>query len=163
MPEYHAEPVRSEHTEELPVALRRWLGQGWRSEEDQADFQFRIPPQCAGRRQALCEQFPGTPLVIPNGREKVRSNDMLFRFRPSSEFAYLVGGGEPGDVAVCVPQPGAAHVTILFTAPDTDYSSSDFFTDHQKGAIWVGHPRGVRAREAAVGAMVRPIDELGPF
>lgn len=162
MREYDAESVRSKDTQELPVALRQWLTQGWRSEWDRADLEFKIPPQCAGRRRALCERFPGRALVIPNGFEKVRSNDMRFRFRPSSEFIYLIGDGEPGDVAVCVPHPGAVHETILFTAPGTDYSTSDFFTDHQKGAIWVGPSRGIRASETALGVTVKPIHELEP-
>jgi Xaa-Pro aminopeptidase len=141
-------------------ALLEWMKADWTEDRNTTASPLSTAKRCAARRQALSAVFPETPLVVPCGEGKVRANDTLFRFRPGSDFTYLLGGGEAGEVLVFLPQPGAGHEAVLFTEPDTEYSRSEFFTDHAKGALWVGAPRGIRASESMFGVEARPLDQL---
>ncbi|HLY01745.1 MAG TPA: aminopeptidase P family protein [Candidatus Cybelea sp.] len=95
----------------------------------------------AQRRAGLSQAYRGTYLVVPAGPERVRANDTFFRFRASSDFAYLVGNGEPGAVLVLEPD-GAGHRSLLFVL-DHNRGTPEFFTDRQAGELWVGRHRGV--------------------
>ncbi|MBX7100975.1 MAG: aminopeptidase P N-terminal domain-containing protein [Myxococcaceae bacterium] len=101
----------------------------------------------AARRRALSRQFPGEALVIPTGHEKVRANDTHFRFRPGSDFVYLTGCHEPDCVLVLVPR-GQGHEAHLFVEPNPGRSDDTFFTDRQKGELWVGPRLGVEQSRA---------------
>ena len=79
--------------------------------------------------------------MIPAGRERVRANDTLFRFRPGTDFAYLMGAGEPGALLVLEPD-GARHSTLLFVRAH-NRGKAEFFTDRANGELWVGRHRGV--------------------
>ncbi|MGC2635270.1 MAG: aminopeptidase P family protein [Candidatus Cybelea sp.] len=95
----------------------------------------------AQRRAALSQANRGIYAVVPAGPERVRANDTFFRFRASSDFAYLVGNGEPGAVLVLEPN-GAGHRSLLFVL-DHNRGTPEFFTDRQAGELWVGRHRGV--------------------
>ena len=56
---------------------------------------------------AATEQFPGEVLVVPSGNLKVRANDTDYRFRPSSDFTWLVGSHVPDSVLVVDPEGNA--------------------------------------------------------
>jgi Xaa-Pro aminopeptidase len=133
---------------------------GW--EEVRSEYASPLPfaGRCAPRRQTLSARFPGTPLVVASGIEKTRSNDTVFRFRASSDFMYLMGAAQPREAIVFVPRRGSGHEAILFTDPDTDYARSEFFTDHEKGALWVGPSRGLEASERLFGVKVEPLEGL---
>jgi Xaa-Pro aminopeptidase len=94
------------------------------------------------RRRAISKMYPGEILIIPTGHEKVRSNDTYFRFRPSSDFFYLAGNAEPDCVLVMVPD-SKTHREILFVEPNPGKTDKTFFTDRNKGELWVGPRLGV--------------------
>jgi Xaa-Pro aminopeptidase len=118
----------------------------------------------AARRQALSAKYPGETLVIPSGHLKVRSNDTHYRFRPSSDFYYLTGDLEPDCVLVLEPKAGGGHEDVLFVEPNPGRSDQTFFTDRNKGELWVGPRLGVpesRARFAVHRA--EPLSGLRPY
>jgi Xaa-Pro aminopeptidase len=104
------------------------------------------------RRRALSARFPGETLIIPTGHEKVRANDTHYRFRPGSDFYYLTGNMEPDCVLMLVPvwKRGKAvgHEDILFVEPNPGRKSATFYTDRNKGELWVGPRLGVRESQA---------------
>jgi Xaa-Pro aminopeptidase len=122
-------------------------------------------PQLArlkARREALSRAFPGVHLVIPAGQEHVRANDTYFRFRPASDFVYLMGDGEPGALLVLEPE-GASHRTLLF-APAHNRGQAEFFTDRVLGELWVGRHRGLDESLAFFGVdACRPLGDIGPY
>lgn len=138
-----------------PEALVDFMAGNWidrpiaRESHPQAD-------RFAQRRAALSRAYPGTYLIVPAGRERVRANDTSFRFRPSSDFAYLMGGGEPGAVLVLEPQ-GSGHRSLLF-ALEHNRGTAEFFTDRVNGELWVGRHRGVEESRAYYG-----VDESRPL
>jgi Xaa-Pro aminopeptidase len=103
------------------------------------------------RRRALSALFPGELLVIPTGHEKVRANDTVYRFRPGTDFYYLSGNLEPDCVLVLVPEKKGGHRDVLFVEPNPGRADATFYTDRNKGELWVGPRLGVpqsRARYA---------------
>ena len=119
------------------------------------------------RREALSQAYPGIYLVLPAGRERVRANDTSFRFRPSSDLAYLTGDGvEPGAALILEPQ-GRGHRYLLFV-PEHNRGKAEFFTDRVYGELWVGRHRGVDEsriyygvdESRPMGALAEYLDEL---
>src|SRR5262249_60684043 len=104
-------------------------------------------PVHAARRRALAALFPGEVLIIPTGHEKPRSNDTIYRFRPSSDFFYLTGNLEPDCVLVMEPRRGG-HRAVLYVEPNPGRSDATFFTDRVKGELWVGPRLGVKQSRA---------------
>lgn len=97
----------------------------------------------AARRKALSSRFPGELLIVPTGHEVIRANDTTYRFRPGTDFFYLVGGWEPDAVLVLAPTSGKGHRSILYVEPNPGRSDPTFFTDRAKGELWVGPRLGV--------------------
>ena len=118
------------HTRQLPVRLPPY--------PDELPDALPATAFAAARRAAIGAEFPGDRLVIPAGELKVRSNDTHFRFRPSSDFYYLVGSHEPDSVLVMSPDGIGGHVDRLFVEPNPGRSDATFFTDRAKGELWVG-------------------------
>jgi len=134
------EPNKTGYDFVPPAALVEFMTGEWIDRP----FARDVHPQAdrfARRRQTLGQAYRGVHLVIPAGRERVRANDTYFRFRPSSDFAYLVGGDEPGSLLVLEPD-GASHRTVLFV-PEHNRGKREFFTDRIYGELWVGRHRGV--------------------
>lgn len=132
--------AKAGHDDDAPQALIEFMSGGW------ADAPLTVSrlPQAArykARRDALSAAFPGAYLVIPSGNEQARANDTNFRFRPSSNFAYLAGPGEPGGMLVLEPR-GSGHESVLFV-PAHNRGEAAFFTDRVRGELWVGRHRGV--------------------
>lgn len=128
------------HDQIAPEALVTFMGQNWSERHAHA-----VPHPELGRlrerRAALSQAFAGEYLVVPAGCERVRANDTHYRFRPSSDFAYVMGGGEPGAVLVFEPA-GAGHRTRLFVQQH-NRGTAEGFTDRLRGELWVGSHRGV--------------------
>jgi Xaa-Pro aminopeptidase len=140
-----AEPRTASHDFEPPAALVEFMTGNWIDRP----VERAVHPESnrfAQRREALSKAYPGTYLVIPAGKERVRANDTSFRFRPSSDFAYLIGGGEPTALLVLEPE-GAAHRSLLFV-PAHNRGTREFFTDRVYGELWVGRHRGVEESQA---------------
>lgn len=156
-----AGPAQASHDPETPPALIEFMATGWID----APPAPQVHPQAARfaqRREALARAYPGTHLVIPAGREHVRANDTYFRFRTASDFAYLMGDGEPGAVLVLEPK-GAAHRAILF-AREHNRGKAEFFTDRTQGELWVGRHRGVEESCTYYGLdLCRPLAALMPY
>jgi Xaa-Pro aminopeptidase len=125
-----------------PPALVEFMATGWIDRPSAAQPHPQAP-RFAQRRAALSQAYRGTYVVVPAGPERVRANDTFFRFRPSSDFAYLVGNGDPGAVLVLEPD-GAGHRSLLFVL-DHNRGTPEFFTARQTGELWVGRHRGVAA------------------
>ncbi|MGD8957054.1 MAG: aminopeptidase P N-terminal domain-containing protein, partial [Chromatiaceae bacterium] len=47
------------------------------------------------RRQLMGMMGAGSIAILPTGSEAVRNRDVLFPFRPDSDFYYLTGFAEP--------------------------------------------------------------------
>jgi Xaa-Pro aminopeptidase len=135
-----APQTKTNYDAETPQNLIDFMSRGWAD----APLRAGAHPQLArlqSRRDALSRAFPGVYLVIPAGEEQVRANDTNFRFRCGSDFAYLMGTGEPGGLLVLEPE-GASHRTLLF-APEHNRGKAEFFTDRVYGELWVGRHRGL--------------------
>ena len=94
-----AAPERAAHDPDTPQALVDFMSSGWL----EAPITVAHPKHTerfAERRAQLAREFPNAVLVVPAGEETVRSNDTNYRFRSSSDFAYLIGPGEAGSTRV---------------------------------------------------------------
>jgi Xaa-Pro aminopeptidase len=147
-------PSTASHDFVPPQALIEFMSDGW-LERPIASERHPQVDQFAQRREALSRAYPGTYLIVPAGRERVRANDTAFRFRASSDFAYLAGDGEPGAVLVFEPQ-GARHRTLLFVLAH-NRGAAEYFTDRVNGELWVGRHRGVEESREHYG-----VDETRP-
>src|SRR5580704_4348282 len=149
------------HDFEPPKALIEFMASGWIDRP----MPVEVHPQAQRfrqRREVLGRAYPGSYLLVPAGRERVRANDTAFRFRPSSDFAYLTGGGEPGAVLILEPD-GAAHRSLLFV-PAHNRGRAEFFTDRVYGELWVGRHRGVEESRAFYGVDEgRPLQALASY
>ena len=126
-----------------PKALLDFMVQGWRPPTAAMPEPIEHHEVFYGRRRALSKMFAGETLVIPTGREKIRSNDTTYSFRPGTEFYYLTGNVEPDCVLVMEAEEGGGHKDLLFVEPNPGKSDSTFFTDRSKGELWVGARLGV--------------------
>src|SRR5262245_66215755 len=92
---------------------------------------------------------PDAVAILPAAPERLRSNDVEYRYRQQSDFYYLTGFPEPG--AVCVLQPG--HPTdeyVLFVRP----------RDREK-ETWTGRRAGVEGAVTDYGASLAfAVEEL---
>jgi Xaa-Pro aminopeptidase len=156
-----AQPGKTGYDFEPPQALVDFMTDGWLDRP----ASVTTHPQAARfaqRRDDLSKAYAGTYVVIPAGREKVRANDTFFRFRPGSDFAYLVGGGETGAVLVLEPE-GARHRSVLFV-PEHNRGRREFFTDRIYGELWVGRHRGVDESRVYYGVdECRPVQTLAQY
>lgn len=132
--------AKASHDPDTPPALVDFMSRDWIDQPLRAGTHAQLA-RLRSRREALSRAFPGAYLVISAGDEQVRANDTNFRFRPSSDFAYLMGDGEPGAMLVMEPD-GSAHRTLLF-APEHNRGKAEFFTDRVHGELWVGRHRGL--------------------
>ncbi len=154
-------PARTNYDSETPPRLIDFMSKGWAD----APLRAGAHPQLArlqSRRDALSRAFPGCYLVAPAGQEHVRANDTNFRFRPSSDFAYFMGTGEPGALLVMEPE-GASHRTLLFV-PEHNRGNAAFFTDRVYGELWVGRHRGLDESQIFFGVdRCRPLQEIPSY
>jgi Xaa-Pro aminopeptidase len=156
-----APQTKATHDADTPQTLVEFMAMGWIDRP----LAGAVHPQLARlrrRREALSRAYPATYVVVPAGRERVRANDTYFRFRPSSDFTYLMGGGEPGAVLVLEPD-GARHRTVLF-ARCHNRDQAEFFTDRINGELWVGGHRGVDESQLYFGVDVcRPLQAMTAY
>ncbi len=144
-----------------PPALVEFMSGNWIDRP----VQPRPHPQAARfaqRRAALSPEYRGSYLIVPAGRERIRANDTIYRFRTSSDFAYLAGDGDPGAVLVFEPD-GAQHRSLLFVLGH-NRGRPEFFTDRFAGELWVGPHRGVAESQIYYGVDdCRPLEALSPY
>ncbi|MDP9497952.1 MAG: aminopeptidase P family protein [Actinomycetota bacterium] len=149
-------PGTASHDPERPSRLLEFMTQGWAERPQDRPDPEPAAPHRSRRRAALAARFPGEWLVVPTGGYKVRANDTEYRFRPGTEFAYLVGSHQPDAVLVVDPDGEA----VLYQAPTMDRSTPAFFTDRMYGELWVGPRPDLGQVGALLGLTTRPLDEL---
>ncbi|MGW3264036.1 aminopeptidase P family protein [Streptomyces sp. NPDC001056] len=113
------------------------MNQGWADTERD---DLRPIPQAAHtarRRAALSARFPGERLVVPAGRLKVRANDTYYRFRPSSDYAYLTGDQTENGVLVLEPLADGGHTATAYLLPRSDRENGEFWLS-DRGELWDG-------------------------
>jgi len=156
-----AAPQRASHDPDTPQALVEFMSSGWL----EAPITITRPNESerfAERRAQLARAFPDAVIVVPAGDEKVRSNDTSYRFRSSSDFAYLVGPGEAGSTLVLEPANGS-HQSVLFV-PAHNRGDKAFFADRVHGELWVGRHRGVDESQLYFGVdRCRPMDQTESY
>jgi Xaa-Pro aminopeptidase len=147
-----------------PEALLRFMMTDWAPGRGALPAPLPHAAAFHARRRALSKRFPAETLVVPTGHEKVRANDTHFRFRPGSDFFYLTGNHEPDCVLVLEPKAGGGHRDILFVEPNPGRSDPTFFTDRNKGELWVGARLGVPESKAHFGVHeCRSLKELPAY
>jgi Xaa-Pro aminopeptidase len=132
------------HDSAPPPALLEFMVKDWKPASTRPVPRLKGHQAFHARRRALSALFPRDTLVIPTGHEKVRSNDTYYPFRPSSDFYYLTGNLEPDCVLVMEALPEGGHRDLLFVEPNPGHSDATFFTDRNKGQLWVGPRLGVQ-------------------
>ncbi len=106
------------------------------------------------RRHLMDLVGEGSAVVVPAAGERIRSNDVEYRFRQSSDFDYLTGFPEPD--ALCLLLPGhPEHEFVLFVRPRD-----------QERETWTGRRVGVEGAGSIYGAdaahSLERVDELLP-
>src|SRR5579863_802110 len=151
---------RAGHDSDTPDALVAFMAGGWL----ERPLERHPHPQAArfrARRDALSRAYRGAYVVVPAGCERVRANDTYFRFRPGSDFAYLMGDGEPNALLVLEPA-GSGHRSLLFVR-EHNRGTAAFFTDRVQGELWVGRHRGVDESATYYGVdACKPLRDVAP-
>ncbi|MDP3278209.1 MAG: aminopeptidase P family protein [Deltaproteobacteria bacterium] len=130
------------HDSGNPEALLAFMTRDWKPASSEPIVPIKNADAFAGRRTKLSQAFVGETLVIATGHEKTRANDTHYRFRPNTEFFYLTGNHEPDCVLVLYPS-GKKHRHVLYVEPNPGKTDATFFTDRNKGELWVGPRLGV--------------------
>ncbi|MCW2542787.1 MAG: Xaa-Pro aminopeptidase [Frankiales bacterium] len=143
------------HDPAKPEKLLELMSTGWAERDSTLPAEGGAAPFRKARRASLAARFPGEVIVVPSGGLKVRANDTDFRFRPGTEFSWLVGSHEPDAVLVL----DAAGEATLFQAPAWDRTTPAFFTD-RSGELWVGPRPSLDAVTAELGITTRPLEEI---
>lgn len=148
------------HDSANPPALLEFMTRDWKPKAPGLPSPIPHADAHRARRRALSQRFAGEYLVIPTGHEKVRANDTHYRFRPNTEFFYLTGNHEPDCVLVLEPT-AKGHRHVLYVEPNPGKTDATFFTDRNKGELWVGPRLGVEASRARFGVdQARPLSAL---
>jgi Xaa-Pro aminopeptidase len=92
------------------------------------------------RRQLMGMMGAGSIAILPTGSEAVRNRDVLFPFRPDSDFYYLTGFAEPEAVLVLIP--GRRQGEYILFCREKDPAKE----------IWDGYRAGVEGAVADFGA-----------
>lgn len=143
------------HDPKRPQKLLDFMLTGWDEKAREVPSHGVAAPFRKARRQRLVERFPGEVLVVPSGGMKVRANDTDFRFRPGSDFSWLVGSHRPEAVLVV----DAAGEAVLYQAPAWDRTTPAFFAD-RNGEFWLGPRPSLDAVSAELGIVARPLEEI---
>ena len=141
---------------DYPEKLKEFMRTGWGS----ASLEVSRRPEAdnhATRRAALVAAFPGETLVIPTGREQVRANDTLYRFRPGSDFAWLTGEHDPDSVLIIRPEGEAT----LFIRPRSPRDTDEFFRNAVYGELWIGRRHTLEEKAAELGVATANLKDLG--
>jgi Xaa-Pro aminopeptidase len=143
------------HDPDYPEKLLLFMRTGW------LDTSLPVTPRpeiarYVARRLALASSFPDDTLVIPTGRERVRSNDTTYPFRPGTDFVYLTGDHDPDGVLV-LPAGGDP---VLYARPRSPRDTDDFFRDRKHGELWIGRRYTLAEKATELGIATAPLDDL---
>jgi Xaa-Pro aminopeptidase len=154
-PQEKAPETVASHDPKRPKKLLDFMLSGWAEPDRALPAEGAAAPYRRARRQRLAERFPDEVVVVPSGGFKVRANDTDFRFRPGSDFSWLVGSKVPDAVLVV----DAAGEAVLYQAPAWTRETPAFFTDRH-GEFWVGPRPSLDAVAAELGIATRPLEEI---
>jgi Xaa-Pro aminopeptidase len=139
--EVMTEKEKRVHDQAPSELFSKFMNSGWAPSDLPALEPLEVVTYAYARRQALSAAFPGMRLVMPAGREKPRSNDAYYQFRPHSTFAYYSGvqGPDSTSDAVLVMEPTTdGHLTYLYVNPRSTRDTDAFYRDVRYGELWVG-------------------------
>ena len=143
-------------------AFKDFIRSGWAESSRVPSGAIAAAPFAAQRRARLSSSFRDTRIVVPAGNLTPRSNDVDYRFRPHSDFAYLTGLGadhEPGAVLVMTPS-GDGHDTVLYLPEPVDRSGEGFYSDPRHGEFWIGPRPSLADFATMTGMATAPIGDL---
>jgi Xaa-Pro aminopeptidase len=149
------QPATGSHDSGNPENLLRFMVTNWATPPVTPAAPVEGSENFAARRAKLRAAFPGQTLIVPTGHEKTRANDMVYRFRPGTDFYYLSGNTEPDNVLVLHGE-GAT----LYVEPNPGKSDPVFFTDRFKGELWVGPRLGLEGTAQRFGLPTKPLSAL---
>jgi Xaa-Pro aminopeptidase len=155
-----SDTAAASHDSGNPENLLQFMLTGWATPPGTPASPVEGAERFAARRAALSRAFPGDVLIVPTGREKIRSNDTVYRFRPGTEFYYLTGNLEPDNVLVLVPDGTGGHAATLYCEPNPGKTDPTFFTDRMKGELWVGPRLGLPQTAQRYGVATKPLGAL---
>jgi Xaa-Pro aminopeptidase len=154
-----SETPAASHDSGNPENLLRFMMTGWATPPESPATPVEGAEKFAARRAAVSRAFPGDTLIVPTGHEKIRANDTVYRFRPGTDFYYLTGNLEPGNVLVLVPADDG-HAATLYCEPNPGKTDATFFTDRMKGELWVGPRLGLQQTAQRYGVATKPLASL---
>ncbi|MEA2718724.1 MAG: Xaa-Pro aminopeptidase [Candidatus Eremiobacteraeota bacterium] len=154
-----SETPAASHDSGNPENLLRFMMTGWATPPEPPATPVEGAEKFAARRTAVSRAFPGDTLIVPTGHEKIRANDTVYRFRPGTDFYYLTGNLEPGNVLVLVPADDG-HAATLYCEPNPGKTDATFFTDRMKGELWVGPRLGLQQTAQRYGVATKPLAAL---
>ncbi|MYR88649.1 aminopeptidase P family protein, partial [Streptomyces sp. SID685] len=137
------------------------MNEGWDDTERDDLKPIAQAAHTARRRAELSARFPGERLVIPAGRLKVRANDTYYRFRPSSDYAYLTGDQTENGVLVLEPREDGGHTATAYVLPRSDRENGEFWLS-ARGELWDGRRHSLGENAQLLGlpcADVRPLPD----
>jgi Xaa-Pro aminopeptidase len=119
-----------------------------------------VAAYAAARRARLSAAFPGEALVIPAGRQKSRSNDTYYPFRPHTAYTYLTGHQGEGGILVLTPKGKTGHNATLYVRPRNGRSTEAFYRDRDYGELWVGPRPDVADTAVTFDIACKPLAEF---
>jgi Xaa-Pro aminopeptidase len=160
-------PETTSHDIPMPEHLRKAIALDWDPAPPMPHpASPEIAPHTARRRATLSAQFPGTAIVVPAGKMKVRANDTDYPFRAASSFTWLTGETVADAVLVMRPTAGG-HDSTLYVREYAQPGEVSYFTGRVHGALWVGNVPSLDDTAGVLGLATRPLaalaDDLAPF
>ncbi|MET7762431.1 aminopeptidase P family protein [Streptomyces sp. NPDC005393] len=163
-PEAEEQPIKQRKNGLYPdvsAELADNMQSGWADTELHDLEPIAQAAHAARRRAALSARFPGERLVIPAGNLRTRSNDTEYRFRASTEYAYLTGDQTENGVLVLEPAPGGdGHTATLYLLPRSNRENGEFWLDGSHGELWVGRRHSLSEAERLLGLPARDVRKL---
>src|SRR4051812_36172120 len=147
------------HDPAFPEKYLEFMRVGWRNSTLTGLTALPHTAVFAGRRGQLSRAFPGETLVIPTGREKVRSNDTFYPFRPGSDFCWLTGEHDPDAVLLLRPS-GGGHDAVLYVHPRSPRDTDEFFRNAQYGELWVGRRHELAEKSTLLAIDTAPLADV---
>ena len=141
---------------DFPEKFKEFMRTGWGNTPLEVSLRAEAGHH-ARRRAALAAIFPGETLVIPTGRERVRANDTLHRFRPGSDFVWLTGEHDPESVLIIRPGGEAT----LYLRPRSPRDTDEFFRNAMYGELWIGRRHTLEEKAAELGINTEALSQLG--
>ncbi|MBW4077524.1 MAG: aminopeptidase P family protein, partial [Acidobacteria bacterium] len=138
------------------TTLDHFMKGGWGPQPPFVSPPSPTPTLLARRRARLSTALPDSTLVVCSGNPVSRNGDQFYRFRTSSEYAWLTGDQSPNGVLVMSP----TNEPQLFLQPPSERDNGEFWKDFFTGELWVGRRPSLDQRSQELGIECRPLSEL---